>query len=136
MARFYAPKNFMCEYCSSFVDDIGHFSLNIFKLHREQFLHRIQMLRQPSFQAPEVAALVQPFLDTTNATMPITRIPPGREGERLSCKNGKIIKGNAILLNTKLYIFIVLNFHHCIQIILSCAVHNAKVICSLFNPRG
>ena len=47
--------------------------------------------------------------------MPITRIPPGREGERLSCKNGKIIKGNAILSNAKLYIFIVLKFHHCIK---------------------
>ena len=35
MARFYALKNFMCEYCGSFVDDIGHFLLNIFKLHRE-----------------------------------------------------------------------------------------------------
>ena len=35
MACFYAPKKFMCEYCGSFVDDFGHFSLNIFKLHRE-----------------------------------------------------------------------------------------------------
>ena len=35
MARFYALKNFMCEYSGSFVNDIGNFSLNIFKLHRE-----------------------------------------------------------------------------------------------------
>jgi len=35
MARFYALKNFMCEYSGSFVNDIGNFSLNIFKLQRE-----------------------------------------------------------------------------------------------------